>query len=133
MGRPMLAVYDSLLTMIFFTISAATLLFVLKDIMGANAVALSWTVTYVIMVNILRVWSFKVINLSMAEYLLNLKMPALAACAVICTSALFNIFIAREFSLIFKSAVHIGITGIIIFTFYRFRSESAFSFKKSNE
>ncbi len=75
-GRPELAAYDSLLTLVCFVGSAAGALLILKTGFGANAVSLAWVLTYSITVPVLRRMARSVISLSARAYFGNLARPA---------------------------------------------------------
>lgn len=76
-GRPELAVYDSLLTLPCFLACGWGLVWWLGAAWGANAVALAWIATYLIMLSVLRFMARSLIGLTASEYLKNLLHPLL--------------------------------------------------------
>lgn len=74
-GRPELALYDSILTLPCLIVSGWLLVIGLGPRLGANAVSLAWIVTYLIMLNVLRLMARYVIGLRAWEYFRNLLHP----------------------------------------------------------
>jgi O-antigen/teichoic acid export membrane protein len=74
-GRPELAAYDSLITLVCFLASAFASVAVFGSRFGANAVSAAWIATYLVTLFILRAMARTVVGLGFWEYLKNLRHP----------------------------------------------------------
>jgi O-antigen/teichoic acid export membrane protein len=74
-GRPELAAYDSLLTLVCFLGMGIGWVVLLGPSWGANAVSLAWVTTYVLTLTVLRAMARRVIGVSVLEYAKNLAHP----------------------------------------------------------